>query len=75
VVAFSGSVPGARVLDIPPNAVTTTESCVVLKQNARIENFQAHLHLRGKGMSMEAIYADGRRDVNKFQLSSLKAQR
>src|SRR5262252_8359186 len=41
---FSGSVPGARALDIPPNAITTTESYVVLKQNARIENFQAHLH-------------------------------
>jgi len=60
---FSGSVPGARALDIPPNAVTTTESYVVLKQNARIENFQAHLHLRGKGMSMEALYADGRREM------------
>ena len=57
---FSG---GNRALDIPPNTVTTTESFVVLKQNARIENFQAHLHLRGKGMSMEAIYADGRREM------------
>ena len=60
---FTGSVPGARALDIPPNSVTTTESFVTLKQNARIENFQAHLHLRGKGMSMEAIYADGRREM------------
>jgi hypothetical protein len=60
---FSGSVPGARALDIPPNTVTTTESFVTLRQNARIENFQAHLHLRGKGMSMEAIYADGRREM------------
>jgi hypothetical protein len=57
---FSG---GNRALDIPPNQVTTTESFVTLKQNARIENFQAHLHLRGKGMSMEAIYADGRREM------------
>jgi len=57
---FSG---GNRSLDIPPNQVTTTESFVPLKQNARIENFQAHLHLRGKGMSMEAIYADGRREM------------
>jgi hypothetical protein len=60
---FSGSVPGARSLDIPPNQVTTTESFVSLKQNARIENFQAHMHLRGKGMSMEAIYPDGRREM------------
>ncbi|HMF95003.1 MAG TPA: cytochrome c [Vicinamibacterales bacterium] len=60
---FSGSVPGARSLDIQPNQVTTTESFVTLKQNARIENFQAHMHLRGKGMSMEAIYPDGRREM------------
>jgi hypothetical protein len=60
---FSGSVPGARALDIPPNSVTTTESFVTLKQNARIENFQAHLHLRGKGMSMEALYPDGHREM------------
>ena len=53
---FSGAAPGGRSLDIPPNSVTTTESFVTLKQNARIENFQAHMHLRGKGMSMEAIY-------------------
>jgi mono/diheme cytochrome c family protein len=60
---FSGSVPGARSLDIQPNQVTTTESFVTLKQNARIENFQAHMHLRGKGMSMEAIYPDGKREM------------
>jgi hypothetical protein len=60
---FSGNVPGSRGLDIQPNQVTTTESFVTLKQNARIENFQAHMHLRGKGMSMEAIYPDGRREM------------
>ena len=57
---FSGQTTGARALDIAPNQVTTTESFVTLKENARIENFQAHMHLRGKGMSMEAIYPDGR---------------
>jgi len=60
---FNTFTGGNRALDIPPNQVTTTESFVVLKQNARIENFQAHLHLRGKGMSMEAIYTDGRREI------------
>jgi len=60
---FNTFTGGNRALDIPPNQVTTTESFVVLKQNARIENFQAHLHLRGKGMSMEAIHADGRREM------------
>jgi mono/diheme cytochrome c family protein len=60
---FSGSTPGARALDIAPNQITTTESFVTLRGNARIENFQAHMHLRGKGMSMEAIYPDGRREM------------
>jgi hypothetical protein len=64
VLALFNTFSGPRmVLDIPPNQVTTTESFVTLKQNARIENFQAHMHLRGKGMSMEAIYPDGRREM------------
>ena len=61
---FSGGGAGfGRGLDIPPNRVTTTESFVTLRENARIENFQAHMHLRGKGMSMEALYPDGRREM------------
>src|SRR5262245_66091356 len=61
---FSSGAPGAgRGLDIQPNKVTTTESFVTLKENARIENFQAHMHLRGKGMSMEALYQAGRREM------------
>jgi mono/diheme cytochrome c family protein len=60
---FNTFTGGNRALDIPPNQVTTTENFVVLRENARIENFQAHLHLRGKGMSMEAIYKDGRREM------------
>ena len=61
--AFSGSAPGARGLDIAPNAITTTESFVTLRENARIENFQVHEHLRGKGMSMEALYPNGQRQM------------
>ena len=57
------SLPNAQPLDIAPNSVTTTESFVPLRENARIENFQAHMHLRGKGMSMEAIYPDGKRET------------
>ena len=63
VLALFNTFTGSRQLDIPPNQVTTTESFVVLRENARIENFQAHMHLRGKGMSMEAIYANGRREM------------
>jgi hypothetical protein len=61
--SFTGRVQGAQGLDIAPNAITTTESFVPLRQNARIENFQVHEHLRGKGMSMEAIYPDGHREM------------
>ena len=46
-------------LDIPPNSVTETQAFHVLRQPARLENFQPHMHLRGKGMSMEAILPDG----------------
>jgi hypothetical protein len=60
---FSGISGSRGTLDIPPNQITTTESFVTLKENARIENFQAHMHLRGKGMSMEALYPDGRREM------------
>ena len=64
VLALFNSFTGGRsALDIPPNQVTTTESFITLKENARIENFQAHMHLRGKGMSIEAIYPDGRREM------------
>jgi hypothetical protein len=64
VLGLFNTFTGPRgVLDIPPNQVTTTESFVTLKENARIENFQPHMHLRGKGMSMEALYPDGRREM------------
>jgi len=48
-----------RVLDIPPNTITQVQSFHVLKEPARLENFQPHMHLRGKAMSMEAILPDG----------------
>jgi len=64
VLALFNTFTGPRTyLDIAPNQITTTESFVPLKENARIENFQAHMHLRGKGMSMEALYPDGRREM------------
>ena len=42
-------------LDIAPNSVSVHQGFVVMKQAGRIENFQPHMHLRGKAMSMEAI--------------------
>lgn len=46
-------------LDIPPNSITETQGFHVLKSAARLENFQPHMHLRGKAMSMEAILPSG----------------
>jgi hypothetical protein len=58
-------------LDIPPGTTAMTQNFYVLQAPARLENFQPHMHMRGKAMSMEAIYPDGRREVlsvvNNFQ--------
>ena len=47
-------------LDIPPGKVTVHHAYVPLALPARLENYQPHMHIRGKAMSMEAIYPDGR---------------
>jgi hypothetical protein len=51
---------GTPYIDIPPNTIKATESFVPLRQAARIESFQPHMHLRGKAMSLEAILPTGR---------------
>jgi hypothetical protein len=50
-------------LDIPPNQITVTQNYFVMKAAGRVENFQPHMHLRGKAMSMEAILPDGSRQT------------
>ncbi|HEY4364734.1 MAG TPA: hypothetical protein VGN17_27460 [Bryobacteraceae bacterium] len=50
---------GGRNIDIPPNTVIETNNYTVLKQAAILENFQPHMHLRGKAMAVEAILPDG----------------
>ncbi len=58
-------------LDIPPGEIAVTQQMHVLPAPARLENFQPHMHMRGKAMSMAAIYPDGRQEllsyVNNFQ--------
>jgi hypothetical protein len=60
-------------LDIAPNTVAETENFHVLKQAARFENFQPHMHLRGKAMLLEAILPDGTKEtinyVNNFNFN------
>ncbi len=56
---FPATVAFGAGIDIPPNTVTQTQGFRILKMPARIENFQPHMHLRGKAMSLEAILPDG----------------
>lgn len=51
---------GSAGIDIPPNSIARHDSFMVLQKPARIENFKPHMHMRGKAMSMSAIYPDGR---------------
>jgi hypothetical protein len=50
-------------MDVKPNQITITQGNTVLRQAARIESFQAHMHLRGKAMMMEAILPTGQTQV------------
>ncbi len=54
---------GSAGLDIPPNTQSSTIGYHVLPQPARLENFQPHMHLRGKAMEMEALLPDGSSQV------------
>ncbi len=56
---FQGAEEHGNRIDIPPNSVSQTQGFTKLRLAARIENFQPHMHLRGKAMSMEAILPDG----------------
>ena len=57
---------GPNSLDIPPGEIAVTQGTFVLSAPARLENFQPHMHMRGKAMSMEAIYPNGSREVLSF---------
>jgi len=45
-------------LEIPPNTVVRTDGYLRLTRNARIDAFQPHMHMRGKGMTLESINLD-----------------
>ncbi len=42
-------------LEVPPNTVTRTDGYFRLPRPARIDAFQPHMHMRGKGLTVEAI--------------------
>jgi hypothetical protein len=71
--SFESIAGGKEALDIPPNSVAVTSDTHVMKRAGRIENFQPHMHLRGKAMLMEAILPNGTTRtlsyVNNFQFN------
>jgi mono/diheme cytochrome c family protein len=56
---FNAVAGGSRNIDIPPNATFVTQAETTLRGPGRVENFQPHMHLRGKAMQVEAILPDG----------------
>jgi hypothetical protein len=50
-------------MDIQPNSISMSQGNTVLRQASRIESFQAHMHLRGQAMMMEAILPSGQTQV------------
>jgi hypothetical protein len=60
VLGLYNAISGGRTnIDIRPNSTFTSSSTTTMRQAGRIENFQPHMHLRGRGMSLEAILPDG----------------
>ncbi|MCB1672972.1 MAG: hypothetical protein R3F41_12525 [Gammaproteobacteria bacterium] len=62
-VLRSLSALGEGGIDIRPNETAMLQQFHVVEAPARLENFQPHLHRVGKGMSLEVIYPDGRREL------------
>ena len=58
----NGMARGQDIL-IPPNGYQVLHGTYVLDTPALLQSFRPHLHMRGKLMSMEAIYPDGKREV------------
>ena len=50
---------GGTPLNIPPGQVSMHEGYTILGAPAIVVNYQPHMHLRGKAMTMEVIYPDG----------------
>jgi hypothetical protein len=59
LAALQSVAGGARNIDIPPNSTYMSQNFIPMRQAGRVENFQPHMHLRGKAMSMEAILPTG----------------
>lgn len=58
-----GGMPRGGDILVPPHGEQVIQGVHVLDQPTLISSFRPHMHMRGKEMSMEAIYPDGRREV------------
>jgi len=58
-----GTLARGAEIDISPHSRRMIQGHHVMATPVRVESFQAHMHLRGVKMSMEAIYPDGNREV------------
>jgi hypothetical protein len=58
-----GGMPRGGDILVPPHGQQVLQGVHVLDQPTLINSFRPHMHMRGKEMSMEAIYPDGRREV------------
>jgi len=56
---FNAIAGSSRSIDIQPNSTFVSQSTTTLRQAGRVENFQPHMHLRGKAMLLEAVLPDG----------------
>ncbi len=52
-----------QAMDIRPNTVSLVEGFFTLRDNARIESYQPHLHLRGKAMMVEWLFPTVQKQV------------
>ena len=52
--------------DLPPHTVTKHHAFIPLAKPTRILSYQPHMHVRGKSMSIEAIYPSGRVEMLSF---------
>ncbi len=62
VDGLNGMMRGQDIL-IPPSSYQVLTGTHVLQSPAVIHSYRTHIHMRGKVMSMEAIYPDGRKEV------------
>jgi hypothetical protein len=63
VLASFGTARGGGFFDIRPNSIAVHQGFQVMKKAGRVENFQPHMHLRGKAMTMEAILPNGQTQI------------